>query len=343
MRIKAEQLPQQLKKQFAPLYTIFGNESLLVIEATDLIRNHARQNGFSEHEIFTVDHHFRWPDILNASSNQSLFGDRKIIDIRIPSGKLGREGGKTITHFCQKLPEDTVTLITLPKLDKQSQSGQWFKAIENTGITVQIHPVERKQLPAWIKQRLGMQQQTVNHDTLCFIADNVEGNLLAAHQEIQKLALLFPQGHLEFDQVRNAVLNVARYDIYQLTDAIETANPARFTHILMGLQGEGTAPPLILAALAELVRQLIYLRKGLDRGLSPGQLLKSARIWGNRQNTIMATAKRIPIFRLQQSLIHAAKIDRINKGVATRDSLNPWDELLQLGLNMALTANSNSK
>ncbi|MCB1986322.1 MAG: DNA polymerase III subunit delta [Burkholderiales bacterium] len=340
MRIKAEQLSQQLQKKLAPLYAIFGNESLLVIEATNLIRKHARQQGFGEREIFSVDNHFRWSDILNASRNQSLFSDRKIIDIRIPSGKPGRDGSKAIAFFCQALPQDTVTLITLPRLDKQSQSSQWFKAIENAGITVQIHPIERKQLPAWIKHRLSMQQQTINNDTLFFIADKVEGNLLAAHQEIQKLALLYPQGHLEFDQVKNAILNVARYDIYQLTEAIMADDPARFAHILTGLQGEGTAPPLILAVLAEHIRQLIQLRKGLDQGLTPDQLFKSARIWGDRKNTMMASARRIPFSLLHQYLLHAAEIDRINKGVAKGKSTDPWNELLKLGLNMTITAES---
>ena len=336
MRIKAEQLSQHLHNQLAPLYTIFGNEPLLVIEAADLIRKRARQQGFSEHEIFTVDNHFRWSDLLNAGSNLSLFGDRKIIDIRIPSGKPGREGSKAIESYCLTLlSKDTVTLITLPKMDKQSQSTKWFTVIENTGMIIPIYTIARSQLPVWIKQRLAMQQQTTAANTLHFIADKVEGNLLAAHHEIQKLALLYPQGQLTFEQVKNAILDVARYDLYQLSEAMIAANPVRYTRILTGLQGEGTAPPLVLATLTEQIRQLIFLRKGLDQGLPPAQLLKSARIWGDKQNAVLTAARRIPVKPLLQGLIHAAKIDRINKGAIKGNNTDAWNELLQLGLNIA--------
>jgi len=343
MQLNAEQLSKHLQKQLAPLYAICGNETLLVIEAVDLIRKHARQQGFSEHEIFTVDQHFRWSNLLNAGASPSLFGDKKLIDIRIPSGKPGKEGGKAIESFCRSLPKDTITLFTLPKLDKQSQSTQWFKSIENTGIFIPIQTVGHAQLPAWIKQRLAAQHQTVDPETLNFIVDNVEGNLLAAYQEIQKLALLYPQEHLSFDQVKNAILNVARYDSFQLGEAMVTFNPARYTRILKGLQGEGTAPPLILGVLAEQIRQLITLRKGLDQGLPPGQLFKSARIWGNRQNIMLSAAKSIPIEQLHQCLIHAAKIDRINKGVSSSSPDSAWDELLQQGLNIAMVGQSTTR
>lgn len=341
MRLKAEQLPQHLKKQQVPLYTIFGSEPLLVIEAADLIRRHARQRGFNEHEIFTVDNHFHWSDLLYAGGNLSLFGERKLMDIRIPSGKPGREGGKTLETYCQALPPDTVTLITLPKMDKQSQSAKWFKAIEGTGIMIPVYTVDHARLPAWIKQRLEMQQQTTDADTLRFIADKVEGHLLAAHQEIQKLALLYPPGQLSFEQVKNAILNVARYDLYQLSDAMVAPSPVRYMRILTGLQGEGAPPPLILAVLTEQIRQLIFLRKGLDQGLPAGQLLKSARIWGDRQNTVLAAARRASIKSLLQSLTHAAKIDRIIKGVAeNHHHTDAWSEILQLGLNIASNNNA---
>ncbi len=335
MLLKADQLALHLQKQLAPLYTVFGSEPLLIAEATGLIRKKARESGFTEHEIYTVDNHFRWSDLLSAGCSPSLFGDRKIIDIRIPTGKPGKEGGKTLESYCQTLPQDAVTLITLPKMDKQSQSAKWFKAIAHAGVMVSVYAVEHTQLPAWIKNRLAMQQQTVDNDTLLFIVRQVEGNLLAANQEIQKLALLYPPGHLLFEHVKNAILDVARYDIYQLADAMLTANPARFTRILTGLQSEGTAPPLILAVLCEQIRQLIFLRKGLNQGIPAGQLLKTVRIWGERQNTVIMAAKRITVQRLLHSLLHAAKIDRIIKGVAGGNIRDAWNELLILGISLA--------
>ena len=333
MRIKLEQLPQHLQKQSAPLYALFGNEPLLILEAADLIRAHARQQGYTERTLFTVDQHFDWSDLLNADNNLSLFGDRKIMDIRIPSGKPGKEGSKAIETYCSALPPDTITLITLPRIDKQGQASKWFKTLENTSVMTPIYTIERNQLPGWIGQRLAKQQQKTDSATLQFLADQVEGNLLAAHQEIQKLALLYPGGHLTFDQVKDVVLNVARYDAYQLSDAMIATDTVRYTRILSGLQGEGTPPLLILATLAEQIRQLIIIRKGLDNSQPPAQLLQAARIWGDRQKSVLTAAKRVSLQSLTQGLSHAARIDRIIKGI---DQGNIWDELLQLGLRFTL-------
>ncbi len=336
MRITLEQLPQHLQKQTAPLYTLLGNEPLLVLEAADLIRARARQQGYTERKLFTVDQHFDWADLLNTGSNLSLFGDRKIMDIRIPSGKPGREGGKAIETYCNALPADTLTLITLPRIDKHGQAAKWFKTLENTGVLIPVYAIEREQLADWMGQRLARQNQKTDSATLQFLADQVEGNLLAAHQEIQKLALLYPRGNLTFDQVKDVVLNVARYDVYQLTDAMLSANAVRYSRILSGLQGEGTAPLLILATLSEQIRQLITIRTGLDSGYPPAQLLQTARIWGNRQKPIISAARRISLQSLTQGLSAAATIDRIIKGVAQGDV---WDELLQLGLRFTQPSN----
>ncbi len=331
MRIKLEQLPSQLQKQTAPLYALFGNELLLILEAADLIRDHARQHGYTERALFSVDQHFDWSDLFNASNNLSLFGDRRIMDIRIPSGKPGREGGKAIETYCNALPPDTLTLITLPRIDKQGQATKWFKTLETIGTLIPVYPIERDQLPGWIGQRLGRQQQKADSVTLQFLADQVEGNLLAAHQEIQKLALLYPAGNLTFEQVKDVVLNVARYDVYQLSNAMIAADTVRYTCILNGLQGEGIAPLLILATLTEQIRQLIVIRTGIDNGQPLAQLLQTARIWGDRQKSVVSAAKRINRQSLIQKLPHAAKIDRIIKGVTQGDA---WDELLQLGIRL---------
>jgi len=337
MRIKLEQLPQHLKNQAASLYTLFGNEPLLILEAADLIRNHARQHGFTERALFSVDQHFDWSELLNAGNNQSLFAERKIIDIRIPSGKPGKEGGKAIESYCRALPPDTLTLATLPRIDKQGQATKWFKALDDAGVMIPVYAIERDQLPGWIEQRLARQQQKADAASLQFIADQVEGNLLAAHHEIQKLALLYPNGALTFDQVKDVVLNVARYDVFQLSDAMMASDTIRFVRVLAGLQGEGVAPLLILATLAEQIRQLIAIRTGLDHGQPPAQLLQAARIWGERQKSALAAARKIGIPALTQGLAQAAVIDRMIKGVAQGDV---WDALLQLGLRFTLPSSA---
>ena len=328
MQIKPNQLPHQLQKNIAPLYTLFGNEPLLIAEATDLIRASATQQNYTEREVFTVDHRFDWNELQQANNNLSLFGDKRVMDIRIPSGKPGREGGKAIEAYCQTLPQDTITLITLPRIDKQGQSTKWFKALEKTGVTVPFYPIDRAQLPAWIEQRLIKQQQSTNTEILQFLADSVEGNLLAAHQEISKLALLYPVGKLSFEQVKDAVLEVARYDVFKLSEAMIAGNTARYVRILEELKGEGTAPPLILATLAEQIRSLLLIRKGLDTGKPMMQLMREARVWGERQRLMENAARRIGIKSLTNALLLAAKIDRISKGVAMGDT---WDELIQLG------------
>lgn len=329
MRIKLEQLTQTLKNQSTSLYTFSGNEPLLIQEATDQVRIFAREHGYTERELFTIDQHFNWSDLLSACNNRSLFGDRKFIDIRIPSGKPGKEGSKAIEAYCKALPPDAITLVTLPRIDKQGQASKWFKTLESTGVFVPLYPIDRDQLPEWLSQRLARQHQKTTPATLQFLADRLEGNLLAAHQEMQKLALLYPNGELSFDQVKDVVLNVARYDVYQLADALISGDSIRYHRILSGLQEEGTAPLLILATLTEQIRQLITIRKGLNSGQSPDQLLLKARIWGERQKIFLTAAKRTSSHALLRKLCRAAQIDRIIKGVVQGDV---WDELLQLGL-----------
>lgn len=332
MRINPEQLTRHLQAQLAPLYTVFGDELLLAIEATDLIRAKARQVAYIEREIFTVDHHFNWAALRQSSSSLSLFGERRIMDIRIPSGKPGIQGGAAIEAYCRALPPDTLTLVTLPRIDKQGSAAKWFQALEKSGVMIPVLPVERNRLPAWIGQRLEMQEQSAEPETLQFLADKVEGNLLAAHQELKKLALLYPAGILSFNQVKDAVLDVARYDVFKLSNAMMTADTVRYTRILEGLQGEGTALPFIVSTLAGQIRSLIIILKGRDSGKPLMQLMNQARVWGDQQKIVESAVSRLRAKQLVQALLHTAKIDRISKGVAQGDA---WDELMQLGLRFA--------
>ncbi len=333
MRINPEQLSQHLQKQLAPLYTIFGDELLLTIETADLIRNRARQADYIEREIFTIDHHFNWADLQQSSCSLSLFGERRIMDIRILSGKPGIQGSAAIEEYCRSLPSHTLTLVTLPKIDKQGGATRWFKALEKAGVMIPVSRVERARLPTWIAQRLGMQRQEATPDALQFIGDKVEGNLLAAHQEIQKLALLYPEGALSFIQVKDAVLDVARYDVFMLSNAMMTGDTVRYARILDGLQGEGVAIPFILSTLSGNIRSLIIIRKGLDLGQPLAQLINQARVWGAQQKVLESATSRLSVKQLVLALLHSAKIDRVSKGVAMGDA---WDELLQLALRFAV-------
>ncbi len=332
MRIHPAQLSKHLQKQLLPFYTVFGEEPLLAIEAADLIRSKARQTGYVEREIFTIDNQFNRSELLLSKNSLSLFGEQRMIDLRIPSGKPGKEGSIAIEEYCRSLPPDTITLVTLPKIDKQGQVAKWFKVLENIGPMISVSSVETNQLSTWISQRLSLQEQKTDSDTLQFFAEQVEGNLLAADQEIKKLALLYPPGTLSFTQVKDAVLEVARYDVYKLSDAMVTGNIARYNHALIGLRGEGVAAPFILTVLVSQIRTLIILRKGLDLGKPLTQLMREARVWGIRQKIMENAARRIGLKPLVHALLHAAKIDKVSKGITKGDI---WDEFLQLGLRFA--------
>lgn len=332
MRIAPEQLARHIEKQLAPLYTVSGDELLLAIEAADLIRAKARQRGYIEREIFNVDSHFNWTELERCSNSLSLFGERRIIDLRIPSGKPGNQGSAALEKYCRALPADTITLVTLPRIDQQGAATRWFKALDAAGTVITVYPVERGRLPAWIGQRLTMHGQNADVDTLQFLADKVEGNLLAAYQELKKLALLYPPGMLSFEQVKDAVLDVARYDAFKLSDAMVAGDAVRYTRILEVLQGEGMALPLIVNTVAGQIRVLVAIRTGLDAGKPPGQLTGQSRVWQDRQKIMENAARRLNLEQLTSALSHVAKIDRISKGAASGD---PWDELLQLGLRFA--------
>ena len=329
MRIDSEQLAQHLSRGLKALYAIHGDEPLLALEAADRIRAEARRAGYAVREVLQADSGFDWRQLAASGSSLSLFGDRRILELRIPSGKPGVEGAQAIQAYCERLPPDTLTLVILPKLDRTQQQSAWFGALDGAGVAVAANPVLRAELPSWIAGRLGMQGHKADADTLRFLADRVEGNLLAAWQEIQKLALLFPPGPLDFAQVREAVLDVARYDVYQVSTAMLTGDAARLARVLDGLRGEGEGPPLVLWVMAEDIRALSRIIDGLKQGKPMAVLLRESRVWGPRQDAIQRAVKRVSALQLQDALLHAAEIDKAVKGLKDRDV---WDELLQLGL-----------
>lgn len=333
MRIDSEQLKQHLARELKSLYVVFGDEPLLALEAGDRIRAAARAEGYSERELLTVDTAFRWNELAMAANSQSLFGSRKLLELRIPGGKPGAEGSTALQAFCARLPEDTVTLVQLPQIDWRSQKSVWFEALESAGLAVEARVIVRKALPQWLAGRLKAQNQEANRETLGFIADRVEGNLMAAYQEVQKLALLFPEGSITYDEVRDAVLDVARYDVFNLGEAMLEGDPARLSRMLDGLKGEGAAPPLVLWALAEEIRAIGKIVAGAAAGKPLVAVMREARIRGGSHQALMqANCNRYTLTQVTRALRHAAAIDRMIKGLAKGDV---WDELLQLALRFA--------
>ncbi|WDZ96775.1 DNA polymerase III subunit delta [Herbaspirillum sp. WKF16] len=336
MQLRHDALDAHLGKNLAPLYVIASDEHLLALEAADKIRRAARANGYTEREVLVVERSFKWGELLAANQSQSLFGDKKLIELRIPTGKPGKDGGAALQDYAASLSPDNLTIITLPKLDWATQKAAWVGALQQAAVYIDIPLVERAQLPGWIGNRLAAQQQSADRPCLDFIADRVEGNLLAAHQEIQKLALLYPSGKLSFEQVQDAVLNVARYDVFKLNEAMLSGDVARLTRMMEGLKGEGEALPLVLWAVTEEIRTLLKLKSGMAQGKPVGSLLKEYRIWGPREKLMEPALRRISLPALQNALREAALIDRMVKGLRAKAFAgDPWDALSQLGLKLA--------
>lgn len=329
MAISSEDLPRHLASGLKPLYVVHGDALLLAIEAADSIRTAARAAGYGERETFIAETHFKWSELRNSAQSLSLFAERKVVDLRIPSGKPGVEGGQALQDYCANLSEDVLTLISLPKPDWATQKSQWFGALERHAVMVSADDVPRSALPRWIAARLKQQEQTADNTTLEFLADRCEGNLLAAFQEIQKLALLFPAGPLSFEQVKDAVMDVARYDIFKLSEAMLGGNAARFARILDGLRAEGTATVLVLWAISEDIRTLGKVLQTTQRGGNPGNALRDMRVRKDRQGLIENAARRLRFPHIERAMQQAARLDKTIKGLRQGDV---WDELLQLGL-----------
>jgi len=334
--LRSEQLEAHLARELRALYVVHGDEPLLSLEAADAIRARARAAGYSERVVLIAERGFDWKQLAASGANLSLFGDKKLIELRVPSGRPGTEGAAAIEAWCGRLDADTLTLVTLPRLDRTGRNSAWFGVLEAKGVVVNVYPVERPRLPEWIAARLARQKQRASPEVLQFLADCVEGNLLAAHQEIQKLALLAPAGPLSFEAVREAVLNVARYDAQKLGEAMLAGDAARLARMLEGLRGEGEAPPRILWILAEDIRAVARVQNGLAANRPFAEICRDARIWGDAKQALVGrAAKKFPRAVLLAALGHAAKIDRVIKGVALGDT---WDELMQLGLRFAGSA-----
>ena len=336
MMLRPEALEGHLAKTLAPLYVIASDEHLLALEAADKIRRAARANGYSERDVLTVERTFKWGELLAANQELSLFGDKKLIELRIPTGKPGKDGSAALQAYAKDLSPDNLTIVTLPKLDWQSAKASWVTSLQQAAVYIDIPTIERAALPNWIGQRLAAQGQSADRQGLDFIADRVEGNLLAAHQEIQKLGLLHEAGRLTFEQIHDAVLNVARYDVFKLSEAMLLGDPARLVRMLEGLRGEGEALPLVLWAVAEEIRTLLKLKAGMDQGRPLGALLKEHRIWGPRERMMEPALRRLSLATLDAALQDAAQVDKMVKGLRAKAYAgDAWDAMLQLALKVA--------
>ncbi|MCD6042125.1 MAG: polymerase delta subunit [Burkholderiales bacterium] len=321
MRLSSEQLSGHLAKSLAGAYAIHGDEPLLVLEAADAVRAAARKRGFAEREVYVPGRSFDWSELLHAGASLSLFGGRKLVELRLPSGKPSAQAAEALVAWCAKPNPETLLLVTMPRPDGGGWwEAPWFLALNKAGVIVEAQPVPRASLPGWLEKRLAAQKQRASREALEWLAERVEGNLLAAHQEMQKLALLAPEGELSFDAVREAVADVARFDANAAAEALVSGDTARYLRVLEGLRGEGEAATYVLftvsTALFALSGQNPYLNKAMQRAL--------------------ASARRHRPEAITRAVRHAARIDRAIKGVGAGEE--PWEEFAKLGLELHAAA-----
>lgn len=318
MRLAAGDLGAHLARSLAPLYAIHGDEPLLVIEAADAVRAAARAKGFTQRAVFQPDRFFDWSEFLHAGAGGSLFGDRTLVELRLPTGKPAAAAAEALVAWCGRLNPDALLLLTMPKPEGAGWwKSPWFSALESAGTVVEVAPVARGALPAWLRARLARQQQSAGAEALEFIAERVEGNLLAAHQEVQKLALLAPRGELALDTVQDAVASVARYDADDAVDALLARDAARFLRVVEGLRGEGEAPTFVLWVIA-----------GAFFALQGGPPPFNKRL----RAAVEGAQKRFSRAEVDDALAQCAAIDRAIKGVGSGDA---WERFMTLGLKLA--------
>ena len=341
MNIPADRLPAHLARGLAALYVVVGDEPLAQ-EAADAIRAAARAAGHTERIIYSVQGRYNWQGIFADGDNFSLFAERRLAEIRIPSGKPGVDGAKALETYAARLPADTLTLISLPGLDWKTMQSRWFAALAKSGVVVEAKPVERTALPGWIERRLARQDLRADRAALEFLADQVEGNLLAAQQEIDKLALLLPPGAVTLADIEHAVADVSRLEADILQDALYAGDGARFAQVVADLKDSGEAVPAILWQVSSAVQLLLRLKSAVARGDSLPAAMRT--LWGRdkqRAPQIERAVKRLSLAQVESALTDLALIDRQAKGLERVG--DPWDTLLRVGMTLAEPAGNGKR
>jgi len=335
MRLKPEQIAAALQKGLAPVYFISGDEPLQLGEMADAVRAAARKEGYDSREVLVADSSFSWNELTESAGSLSIFADKKIIDLRLPSGTPGADGSKALIAYCERLPEDTLLLITAAKMAGASLKARWFQALDKVGCVVQVWPLEGQDLIRWLQQRMqrrGLQAETEGTKIL---ASRIEGNLLAAAQEIEKLYVLYGEGRLSNQQISDAVADSSRFDVFKLMDSVLAARVGRIFKILSGLQAEGVAAPVVLWALTREARVLIKIKQALAQGQNRAVVFKNNQIWDKRQQLVSDALNRLGDSDLNSILTLSAKADRQIKG---QQQGEPWETLLAVCLMFAVKA-----
>ena len=329
MRIKPEQLTAELKKGLKPIYVVAGDEPLQLGEMADVIRKAARLAGYDNREVISVDANFEWNQLAFLADSMSIFSDKKIIDLRLPSGAPGIEGAKALVSYCGRLQEDNLLLITAGKLASSALKSRWFEALDKQGVVIQVWPLEGQDLINWLQQRLRQRGLSAESDGLRLLASRVEGNLLAAAQEIEKLYVLYGAGSLNQQQILDVVADNSRYDVFKLIDSALSDREDRIVKILSGLRGEGIAAPIVLWALTREARSLIKIKWAIIGVQSRDVAYRNNQIWDKRKQIVTHALNRLSDKDLTSILVSGAKADRQIKGQQSGDA---WETLREICL-----------
>jgi DNA polymerase-3 subunit delta len=336
MRLNPEQLSSHLRNKLLPVYLVAGDEPLQAMEAMDTLRAAARERGFAVREVMDVDRSFDWASLHNAANSMSLFAEKRILELRLPSGAPGADGGQALVEYVERPADDAVLLIQSGKIDSRSQNSKWFKALDSIGAVMLVWPIKPAVLPQWLQRRLSQRGLELDQDALALLASRVEGNVLSAVQEVEKLALLHggengaPPVKLGLRQVADAVADSARYSVYDLVDAALLGETARGLRILQGLREEGVATPLVLWALANEIRNLARFSSRISAGEAPQRVLSE--VWDTRKPLVLAALKRLPPSIWGILLRRCLRTDQTIKGVRIG---REWDELQQICLGLS--------
>ncbi|MGI9293402.1 MAG: DNA polymerase III subunit delta [Pseudomonadales bacterium] len=327
MQIRPEQLDAQLKKTLAPIYLLSSDEPFLLQEAADSVRNAAREQGFLERQLLQADNKFDWHSLLLETQNPSLFAEKKLLELRLPSAKPGDKGSKALQGYAANIPPDIVLLLVFGKLDANAMRSKWLKALDSNACICRLWPIAAQQLPRWINKRLQQRGLTADRDAVLLLAEKVEGNLLAAAQEVDKLALSVTEQRLSVDTVRQAIGDSARYSVFNLVDACLQGKAADAQRMLAGLRGEGVDALALLWVFAKEIRLLLAIHYAMQGGMSAQQAMQDSKVWKNRTPLVKSALQNFTSRQLEELLLMAGAIDQAAKGMR---KANAWDELSAL-------------
>ena len=336
MNIKPEQLQNNLSSQLASIYFVFGAEILLVEQSLSLIKESAKANGYSERFRFDIDGNFSWDSIFSLISSPSLFAERRIIECRLTTGKIGVKGSKALTELAESLPDDILLVIYSGKLDMAQQKSKWFKALEGIGVVIQHWEVQSNQLVGWISNNMSQLGLNSNNDVANAIAYCTEGNLLATMQEIQKLKIAYPDGNIDLQEYLNQIDQQSQYSVFGMIDSALQGDSEKVNKIFNSLVEDATPPVILITSLYREIKNLVTMAIELKTNQTIETVLKNHRVWQKRKPLISNALKKHSYQKLQKLLLTLGRIDRSIKGM---DNLNVYDELQ--GVVTSLSGKSN--